>query len=1003
VAATDYAYAGGLYDPKARKFLGYRTITMTRPLASGEAARPVVETTYRQDLASYGLPEKTVLRNGANTESKTVVETYAVNAATKPYKVLNTASETTFTDQYAVTVRKERDFDGFGNITQIRDLGRTDVIHDETRTQLWYTPNTSAYIVSLPNAKIVTDTGNAIYRSWEGYYYDNNFDPAVPPMKGNLTHISQLTKEGSVDGVWATKWSTHGYDSYGNRTSAIDGEGSRTERDYDATYHLYPVTERAPKYFATGGQPADARFVSTFTNDVVCGKPATKVDWNGVTETFTYDPFCRSYDYNNLGSGKYVKTRYANEGNPVLQSVAVFEPWSSGTGDFYTQTYYDGLGRPWRVQTLGDTTSGPTRVVDTVYDARSNVAKTSFAYFANETAQWTINSYDWQDRVAKTVNPDGSAKTFYHYIHVWTALSGTTNIPLRGVQERDELGVLDWRIYDNQGLEIGKLVGPATGNYSPVETRTYDALGRLLGVWDNAGATWTYTYDLAGNRLSANDPDLGYWTYAYDSASRLIRQTDARGAVTTLTYDQMGRLLTKRVQGPGEASPTTVATNTYDQIREGYNHNVGLLTSSENGNAKLEYWRSYNGAGGHSVFGATFNGQPNWRTQAMGRQWKTERVMYGPVPVNVGTTAPYWVYNSADLLYSIPDYITSTLYEADGQTKSISYANGVTTEFTYSPSRRWLTRVTTKKGTTVLMDNQYTRNAIGQITAITGLTPSDNWVYTYTTDGFNRLASADNLGNNALDENYSYSINGNLTSRTRMGSYTYPAPTAVRPHAATQIGAKSIAYDANGNMVSDGTRTLVWDRSNQLASVTQGGSAVTFSYGPDGSRVMKNWAFGKTLYAGADIEIDRTTPGAEVYTYYPHPDIKIVTTAAGVTSKYFLHRDHLASVRLVTNVAGNVAEQTSYAAYGETANPAMQTKKGYIGERFDVETGLMYLNARYYDPAFGRFIEKDDQADLGEEGERQVNTILRRFPAVMAKPGSAAAANGTTASQAFGR
>ncbi|MBK8458225.1 MAG: RHS repeat-associated core domain-containing protein [Phyllobacteriaceae bacterium] len=30
------------------------------------------------------------------------------------------------------------------------------------------------------------------------------------------------------------------------------------------------------------------------------------------------------------------------------------------------------------------------------------------------------------------------------------------------------------------------------------------------------------------------------------------------------------------------------------------------------------------------------------------------------------------------------------------------------------------------------------------------------------------------------------------------------------------------------------------------------------------------------------------------------------------------------------------------------------------GERYDAETGLMYLNARYYDPVFGRFISPDD-------------------------------------------
>ncbi|MBX5230566.1 RHS repeat-associated core domain-containing protein, partial [Rhizobium sp. NLR9b] len=51
---------------------------------------------------------------------------------------------------------------------------------------------------------------------------------------------------------------------------------------------------------------------------------------------------------------------------------------------------------------------------------------------------------------------------------------------------------------------------------------------------------------------------------------------------------------------------------------------------------------------------------------------------------------------------------------------------------------------------------------------------------------------------------------------------------------------------------------------------------------------------------------------------------------------------------------------TGYAAYGEATNTSFQTKKSYIGERFDPETGLMYLNARYYDPAFGRFISPDD-------------------------------------------
>ncbi|EUB98383.1 RHS repeat-associated core domain containing protein-containing protein [Rhizobium sp. CF080] len=962
VASTDYAYAGGLYDPKARKFLGYKTITMTRPLASGETARPVVETTYRQDLASYGLPEKTASRNGANTASKTVVETYAVNAATKPYRVLNTASETTLNETGTpLVLRKERIFDAYGNITQIRDFGRKDLTGDETWTGIVYPYNTGAYIVSLPRVRWIQsggfDAATAVYEQYEALYYDGSADNAAPPTKGNLTILRSYK---AVEPTSVSHNEVFTYDAYGNRVSHVDGAGSRTEWDYDATYHLYPVTERAPKYFATGGQPADTRFVSTFTNDVVCGKPATKVDWNGVTETFTYDPFCRPFNYAHSGTGKYVNTRYDNEGNPALQSVTVYEPLSTGTGDVHIRTFYDGLGRPWRVQTPGETASGQRRITDTSYDARGNVWQTAFARFANETAQWTVNSYDWQDRVVKTVNPDGSQKNYSYAARPTSAavMWGTGNIAAFDAWLTDELGQQYNTVTDVHGYELGRF-NHKNGIFTAYHISTYDVLGRLLGVQDTEGARWTYTYDLMGNRLSASDPDLGTWTYAYDNASRLIRQTDARGAITTLAYDQMERLLTKRVQMPGEASPTTVATNTYDQNRQGYQHNVGMLTSAVNSSAQFEFLRNYNGSGGHQVTGTIIDGLSSWKTEGMGRQWKTQSVQYGPENTLIGATPPYWYYNASDRLTSIPDYITSTLYEADGQTKSITYANGVATEFSYSPTRRWLTRVVTKKGTTVLMDNQYTRNAIGQITAITGLTPSDSWVYTYTTDGFNRLASADNLGNNALDETFTYSPNGNITSRTRMGTYTYPAGSAARPHAPTGIASRSLVYDANGNTTNDGIRTMGWDRSNQLATVTRNGATVNFAYGADGARVKKTSAFNTTLYAGSEIEIDRTTPGAEVYTRYPHPDIKVVTTASGATTKYFLHRDHLASIRLVTDASGNLVERTSYAAYGEPTNTAMQTKKSYVGERFDPETGLLYLNFRYLDPADALFKSPD--------------------------------------------
>ncbi|MEO5326606.1 hypothetical protein PV773_25185, partial [Mesorhizobium sp. CC13] len=179
-----------------------------------------------------------------------------------------------------------------------------------------------------------------------------------------------------------------------------------------------------------------------------------------------------------------------------------------------------------------------------------------------------------------------------------------------------------------------------------------------------------------------------------------------------------------------------------------------------------------------------------------------------------------------------------------------------------------------------------------------------------------------------------YAANDNMLSRSRVaGAYVYPAPTAPRPHTPLTVGANALSYDANGNLTADGSRSLVWDEANRLKQVTLSSNTVNLFYGPDGARTKKASAFATTLYPDASVEIDPATQGSEVYTRYPHPDLKVV----GQT-RQFLHRDHLASARLVTDAAGAVVEATGYAAYGERLASGFQTQKGYVGERHDPET-----------------------------------------------------------------
>ena len=81
--------------------------------------------------------------------------------------------------------------------------------------------------------------------------------------------------------------------------------------------------------------------------------------------------------------------------------------------------------------------------------------------------------------------------------------------------------------------------------------------------------------------------------------------------------------------------------------------------------------------------------------------------------------------------------------------------------------------------------------------------------------------------------------------------------------------------------------------------------------------------------------------------------------------KSWLHRDHLSSVRFITGEDGFRARRSDFTAFGAPQNEwtwqaaVAEEEKGFIGERYDEEAGLSYLNARYYDPVLGRFIQPD--------------------------------------------
>jgi RHS repeat-associated protein len=110
----------------------------------------------------------------------------------------------------------------------------------------------------------------------------------------------------------------------------------------------------------------------------------------------------------------------------------------------------------------------------------------------------------------------------------------------------------------------------------------------------------------------------------------------------------------------------------------------------------------------------------------------------------------------------------------------------------------------------------------------------------------------------------------------------------------------------------------------------------------------------------AELLVNAANP-AGLLSSYLHPDVKREGLATD-----FLLKDNLASNRLSLRMGGAMTRM-DYGPYGLplASNGATQpaigqpATKGYINQRYDAETGLQYLHARYYDPLLGRFLSPD--------------------------------------------
>jgi RHS repeat-associated protein len=170
-------------------------------------------------------------------------------------------------------------------------------------------------------------------------------------------------------------------------------------------------------------------------------------------------------------------------------------------------------------------------------------------------------------------------------------------------------------------------------------------------------------------------------------------------------------------------------------------------------------------------------------------------------------------------------------------------------------------------------------------------------------------------------------------------------------------GAASPTYDLNGNLVSDGINTYSWDARNRLTGISSGPS---FSY--DGVNRRQSFASSGTttgyLYDGLNPveEFQGASVQATLLTGLGI-DERFSRTESGTTSTFLT--DQLGSTVALAASNGAIATNYGYDAQGDITVTGIASDSPYefTGRENDGD-GLDYYRARYYNPAWKRFISE---------------------------------------------
>ncbi len=561
----------------------------------------------------------------------------------------------------------------------------------------------------------------------------------------------------------------------------------------------------------------------------------------------------------------------------------------------------------------------------------------------------------------------------------------------------------------------GNSVTASTDFAGRVTTTVADAISGLnLSTTDGKGNVTSYAYDSLQNLTSmlSNSTDIQTdYTY-YPNGSIKSITSNSKGTshiVYNFTYEPFGNI------SEIKAGNTTLVTYNYDNIT----HNP-LTISYANGNI-ITYTYDSLGALVKESCGSTFD--VRYTYTEVGSVYEQSDMILGTVTVVVDGETEVWSSGYSKLLSAnsstenstsetVGDNHYLTKYSSTDQTKDTQKTDAVTfgnmTQTTYTDKFGRVSKVVTKHGETETERREYsyvsrTENGetlssdlVASVTTTVGSSQTtdsylydDNGnitkikrngqpLYEYQYDSLGQLTDEYDFSTH-VKTTYYYDSLGNIRSAVRFSftvestgeynftfqkaeSYSYDDDNRADKLTSGSFGA--VDYDALGNPTSLKGYTLNWKNGRQLGSISKGGKVTSYSYNSDGLRTKRTVDGVDYDYTWRDGLLTHQKQGNnELHFFYDSKSSIIGFTLNGGAYTYL--KNLQGDVIGIVDGNGNKLAEYSYDSWGNIISQSGPLSYinpiRYKGYYYDSDTGMYYLQSRYYDPALRRFINADDQ------------------------------------------